>query len=480
LQINHLAKELYHYLLLKHPAGKKALDYLKDRGISLATIKEFGLGYAPLKYDLLEQFLVGKKGFEKDEVLSSGLVFKNDRGQLTDRFRDRIMFPLADYRDNILGFSGRIITPQDNVGKYINTPETPLYHKSQLLFGLDKAKEAIRQEKKVIVVEGEFDMISPYQAGIKNIVAIKGTALTGEQVNLLRRFAEEILLALDEDAAGQAASRRGIELATNAGLNVKVVTLGKRFKDPDEAVRGNLPLFKARVKNAIPIYDFYILSAAKRFDVSTAWGKKQASDELAPILGKIEDEVLRSHYLELAAEKLAVPVGALLNKTASFSVSGQEEEKDQFFKEEEKGRQEILGDYLFSLCFQYHEEAFLLTRNLGVYLFSPAQKRLRRFLKQYLKEKEKFSSKEFYQFLPSELREIFNHYYLTPLSSHLADRQLRRKEIEKTIADLKVSYWREKINHLSQLLAEKEAQGEEKEVVRLQKEIDQLLKKMKS
>ena len=249
LQLNHLAAELYHFLLTEHRAGEPGRKYLAQRGIKKETIEEFNLGYAPLRRNLLEEFLVGKKGFSREELELSGLIFKNNKGQLGDRFFQRLIFPLTDQRGNVLGFSGRLIFPREGTGKYINTPETPLYHKSQMLFGLAQAKEAIRQEKKVLVVEGEFDMISPYQAGIKNVVAIKGSALTEEQVKLLHRFSEEILLALDEDSAGDAATRRGIQVALNEGLNVFVVSLLGKYKDPDEAVRANLGFFKQRIKS---------------------------------------------------------------------------------------------------------------------------------------------------------------------------------------------------------------------------------------
>jgi len=480
-QINHLTNELFHFLLTEHQAGKKALEYLFNRGIQKKIIEEFKIGYAPDKRSFLEQFIVQKKGFLDGELEASGLVFKTEDNQLIDRFRDRIMFPLLDHRGNIVGFSGRLLRPRKDVGKYINTPETLIYHKSQLLFGLVQAKEAIRQSKQVIVVEGEFDMISPYQAGIKNIVAIKGSALTEEQVRLLHRFAEEILLALDEDTAGDAASRRGIQMAVSQGLNVRVVRLAGKFKDPDEAVQKDVGFLKKQIKKAVPIFDFYIDSALSRFDINTAWGKKQATDELAPILAKINDEVLRSHYIQKLARELGVAEEAVWGKISSSVVltpakAGQRISSAQ--AEEPPRRQETLVHYLFSICFQHGKEKLLLDQELSEFIILPAQKRLVRFLKKYFKENKKFVSHRFAQSLPPELLEIFNGFYLNPLPNKLIDKGDLKKEIEKIERELKLVFWRQEIARLSKEVVLKEKEGKDKDVAKLQIKINKLLKQI--
>ena len=480
-QINHLANELFHFLLTEHQAGKKALEYLFNRGIQKKTIEEFKIGYAPDKRNFLEQFIVQKKGFLGGELEASGLVFKTEGNRLIDRFRERIMFPLFDHRGNIVGFSGRLLRPRKDVGKYINTPETLIYHKSQLLFGLLQAKEAIRQSKQVIVVEGEFDMISPYQVGIKNIVAIKGSALTEEQIKLLHRFAGEILLALDEDTAGDAASRRGIQMAVSQGLNVRVVRLAGRFKDPDEAVQKDVEFFKKQIKEAVPIFDFYIDSALSRFDINTAWGKKQVADELAPILAKIDDEVLRSHYIQRLARELGVAEEAVWEKIGSSVVPisakvGQRASSVQ--SEELPRRQETLADYFFSICFQHGKEKRLLDKELSKFIILPAQKRLISFLKKYFKKNKKFVSRRFAQSLPPELLEIFNGLYLNPLPSKLTDRTDLKKEIEKIERELKSAFWRQEIAHLSKEVVLKEKEGKDKDVANLQIKINKLLKQI--
>ncbi len=196
-QINHLAAEFFHYLLLNHRAGKKALNYILQRGISKQSLEKFKLGYAPAMWDGLQGFLVGKKGYKAEDLEKAGLIIKRAGEQESrkvegyyDRFRDRLMFPLSDHRGNVVGFAGRVLDPEVKEAKYVNTPETAVYHKSDLLFPLDVTKEEIKKENCAMVVEGELDAISSYQVGLKNVVAIKGSALSEEQSRLLKRFCE--------------------------------------------------------------------------------------------------------------------------------------------------------------------------------------------------------------------------------------------------------------------------------------------------
>ena len=186
LSINEQVAKFYNYILLSHPLGKTALDYVLNRGITLKTLKEFNIGFSPQNPQLLVNFLT-KKGFKTNDLIASGTFGVSQyNNRLYDRFQDRLVFPLSNFRGQILGFSGRILpsSKNQNLAKYINSPETEIYHKSHNLFGLHLAKEAIKNQNSVIITEGEFDMISPYQIGIKNIVAIKGTAFTEDQLHL--------------------------------------------------------------------------------------------------------------------------------------------------------------------------------------------------------------------------------------------------------------------------------------------------------
>lgn len=199
LGMNQLASEFFHYILNKSDFGKKAREYLKSRLLNQAIIDKFELGYSPSSWDSLKLFLKKKK-YEEEEMSENGLLVKSERGTYYDRFRGRLMFPLKDSRNNVLGFSGRILEGSEKEAKYVNTPETPIYHKRECLFGINLALEEIKKQKNVFIVEGELDMITPYQHGYSNFVAIKGTALTIEQLKLLKRYTDKLTLMMDADA----------------------------------------------------------------------------------------------------------------------------------------------------------------------------------------------------------------------------------------------------------------------------------------
>src|SRR3972149_8371063 len=228
IEINDLASKYYNYLLLKHELGKNALKYLLEvRKLTIDTIKYFKIGFSPNNQKIFESFFINKKGLKNKDLVSAGICYER-YGRVFDGFSDRIVFPLFDHRGNTVGFSGGILpNSKPDLAKFINTPETPAYHKSEVLFGLNFTKNDIKKAGLAIVTEGEFDMIFPWQRGVKNIVAIKGSALTEAHANLLGRFTKKITLALDSDFAGNAAAKRGIEVAQKMGLKVNVCQLGE-------------------------------------------------------------------------------------------------------------------------------------------------------------------------------------------------------------------------------------------------------------
>lgn len=303
LEIHDLASEFYHFLLVSHKTGKRALTYLQERGVRQETVKTFGLGYAPNSWEATSKYL-RKKSFTDAEIIDAGLAIRGRSG-IYDRFRARLIFPIRDHRGGTIAFAGRLLEREAQEAKYINSPETAIYTKGNTLYGLDIAKEAIRKENMTILVEGEFDLLSSFQDGVTNVVAIKGSALTEAQIQLLRRFSDRLTFALDSDIAGDAAARRGIELADRLGLLMSVVQL-PAGKDPDECVRAGGGLWRKALSQAIPIYDYFLESAKRRFDAASVEGKKRISDELIPILPKIENPIIRSHYIRKLAEVLSV------------------------------------------------------------------------------------------------------------------------------------------------------------------------------
>lgn len=298
LEMNKLAARFYHHLLVDHEFGKSTLEYLKERGVKAETINEFQLGYAPSAWENLTKLLT-KKGYSLNQAVSAGLSHFRGRPQngAYDMFRGRLMFPLVDHMNRVIGFAGRALE-EDQMPKYINTAETPIFHKEKFLFGLNLAKPHIRKKNEVIVVEGEFDMISPYQAGIKNIVASKGTALTPPQCDLLKRYADTAILIFDNDPAGMDAAIRGVKIIQNSGLNIKIAMLPDDVKDPDDLVKKDPDEFKKAVKNAMPLWDFFFAYASKKFNFDDVFERKSASEFLLGMIKTIDDEVIKAEYLK--------------------------------------------------------------------------------------------------------------------------------------------------------------------------------------
>lgn len=313
LEILNLTKEYYSYLLTEHQLGEKARTYLKERGTTAESIKVFQMGYALDSWDGLIKYLNGKKGYSIADLDAAGLIV-NRNGKTYDRFRGRIMFPLTDHRGRVVGFSGRVLDKDAKEAKYINSPETMLYHKSQMLFGFSQLYQEIRKAAEVVVVEGEFDVISSAQSHINNVVAVKGSALTEDHMRLLSRTVSKVILSFDMDSAGIKATQRAIEVARPFGLELRVIDFSVlnadsaeiAKKDPDELARNHPDLWRQAVKSSISVYDFFLRAASKKYDLETPEGKRKAIDELAPIFGQISHAVEHDFYVKKLATLLDV------------------------------------------------------------------------------------------------------------------------------------------------------------------------------
>ena len=309
--INRETAKFFHSYLMSD-SGKWALNYYINRGLSLKTIKHFGLGAAPDSWDSLINHLKAK-GFSINDMVTANVVGKSDRGSYYDRFRKRLMFPIINIRGNIIGFSGRAL-PEDEKkgGKYVNTSDTPVYKKSENLFGINFAKSHCAD--KMILVEGNMDVISLHQAGFENVVAPLGTAFTSEQANLIARYTKEIILMLDADAAGQKAIKRASELLENTGLSVRVVVI-PNGKDPDEYIKANGPdRFKALLEGAVSDIEYKLLMAADGLDLNSDDGRLKYLSLAAEILASTDDVMTRDIYIGRLSEKYGVSRTALNTK----------------------------------------------------------------------------------------------------------------------------------------------------------------------
>lgn len=311
LTILGLAKQYYHYILTEHTAGAIGRDYLKNRKVNAESIKVFQLGYAPEQWDGLINFLHYKKNFPLTLIEQAGLITTNRNGKTYDRFRGRLMFPLTDSRGRVVGFSGRkVLDPAaaaqpDAIkdAKYINSPETLLYHKSKMLYGFSELYQEIRKAGFVVVVEGEFDVISSAQAHSNAVVAIKGSALTTEHAKLLSRTVEKVCLALDSDSAGVAATKKAITALKNTTLQLSIIEI-PQGKDPDELVKADPKAWRQAIKAAVSAHEFLIKAALRQHDATTPDGKRKIMQELLPVLVDVEHSVELEHYARILATAL--------------------------------------------------------------------------------------------------------------------------------------------------------------------------------
>ena len=480
LAINHLAGEFFSYLLEKHRYGEKARDYLKSRGIQKESWSRFGLGYAPQSWDSLGNYLQ-KKDYLITDIVASGLALAKPSGRgYYDRFRGRVTFALKDERGRILGFSARTLAGEDP--KYLNSPETPVFKKDRILYGLDLAKGAIKTTQEAVVVEGEFDVISSYQAGIKNVVAAKGTALTEGQLVLLQRYTDSLVLFFDTDLAGDAASRRGIELAARLGFNLRVGVLPEKYQDADEALRDDPKIFTQAVKKALGVYDFYFASAARRFDLSAPLGKKRAAAFLVPKLAVIPNEIEKDHYIRKLAEFLEVAETAVRKELGK--VKGEAAAMIGVDRAEEAAvaASLILEEYLLALVLKSPLASAQSTlHKLAQKDFNdPLVRELFTALKTYLSgRKRPFKVDYFSKRLEEKLSGLLGKLYLYDLTVLSEDETAWERELTRAVSKLKEAAARAELRDLSRQIKRAEAAGQRQELTKLQKEFNEVAKRIR-
>lgn len=320
------AAKFYHKILVDHPKAEFARKYLKDRQVKDETIEEWQLGYSPDAWDTLNTYLT-KKGIKEDDIFQAGLTIKKDRGVgYNDRFRNRLMFPISDAQGNIIGFGGRWLGKEEKIAKYINSPQTLIYNKSYVVFGLDKARQEIKQKKVAVVVEGYMDCLSSHQAGIKNVVASSGTALTSEQVKMLKRFSNNVAFAFDQDVAGDAAAKRGIEVAWQEDMNTKIIQLPDA-KDPDDLIKKDVLAWTKAIENAQSVMEYYFDSTLNKYDETKVEDKKEIAKVLLPVISKLVDPIEQTHYLQKLAGILKVEESVLREKLLQILNKGTASQK---------------------------------------------------------------------------------------------------------------------------------------------------------
>lgn len=483
-EVNLKTQEFFHYLLTKHKFGKKALDYLKSRGLTDASIEQFGLGYSPNSWESLTKFLL-KRGFSISEIVVAGLGVAS-KASCYDRFRGRITFPLIDGKDHLRGFSGRVLYPQEP--KYVNTPQTPIFDKGSMLFGLNFAKGDIRSKNEAILVEGEMDVILSHQAGFKNVVASKGTALTEGQIELLRKYTQNLSLSFDMDLAGDSASRRGIEMLDKAGFNIKVIRL-EGGKDAAEVIQTDIKLWQTATQAAMPIYDYYLESVSNRFDLKNPVNLRQIRDELVPVWAKISDDLLRDHYIQKLASLLKIE-DAVLRRAIDKIRAGEKKSYGVVLRQAQddavpvSSRRELLEEYLVALLLHIPPALNFVPSFPETLFMKETWRQIYVLLVLYLdsisfKSKE-FSINEFIATLPREQIDEIDRLYLTELDGKLVEPKLWQKELEQVVSALKKALIKASLSKLSYEVKIAEASGNMEVLETLNKRFRDLSVKLKN
>ncbi len=329
-EINRETARFFHEHLMS-PEGKWALDYLRGRGLTMSTIRHFGLGAAPDSWDALINHLKDK-GFSISDMVRANVVGKSQRGSYYDRFRKRVMFPIINLRGKVIAFSGRAMPGEDKQGgKYVNTADTPVYKKSENLFGMNFAKNHC--DERIILVEGNMDVISLHQAGFENAVAALGTSFTPEQANIISRYTNEIVLTLDADAAGQKAVRRAGEILKNTGLKVRVIVIPDA-KDPDEYIKKfGKERFSGLLEGAVSEIEYKLLTAVKDIDITGDDGKIRYLHKAAEIIAETGDKLTADYYIGKLSDKYGVSKTALQTRVRELTRRNANAEKKKIISD---------------------------------------------------------------------------------------------------------------------------------------------------
>ena len=486
-KINSLAADFFHFILTSHKVGETAREYLSSRGIATDTAKTFALGYAPASWNSLSLFLL-KKGYTASEIIEAGLSLPRKNAAkdcpIYDRFRSRLMFPLKDNLGRTLGFSGRVISGKDEP-KYLNSPETPIFKKGNILYGLNVTKQDIKKSDHALVVEGQFDLIIPYQAGFRNIVAVLGTALTEAQLGLLARFTKKATFIFDQDSAGLEATVRSARLSENLGFSVSSVILPNGTKDPDEAVRGSREAFTKAVEESLPFYDYYLNLLKKNLKGGDIRQKRSVAEKFLTELSFLQNPMTRSHYLRTLSSAIGIEVRTLEEVMNSFLKHGRSI-PTAFAKLKENP---VAGDvavllqrYLISLILSSPAEVARegIGRLSADDFTIPPYRGIFTILKKTLSVKRvAIDGQTIRDKLDESEKPFFDEVYLLDLAGGPESREELTSEIESVVARLKKEKIKKEMEELTFKIKEAEKANSVEEVGILQRELQRIAEKIK-
>lgn len=464
-KILQISANFYQHMLVRN---KEALNYVfKNRKLSKEIVQEFKIGFAPNTQKMLTNFLL-KKGFAMSDIRDAGLL--NRFGG--DIFRNRMVIALQDSGGSPVGFTGRIIKDEPNAPKYLNTPQTLLYDKSSNIFGLSQAKNEIRKAGFVVVVEGNMDVISSHQAGVKNVVATAGTAMTVHHLKALGRFSNDVRLCFDSDQAGISATERAISLGQQAGVELSIITLNQsagEAKDPDELIQKDLELWKDSISKPQPAIEWIFDQYEKRLNIATAVGKKEFSTIALKLVENLNDPVEKDFYIEQISKRIGISKTTLLGKFDEKPRPVKPKRRIKIEKTDEKFVDEyIYEDDLLALAIKEQKLAEMLSELQDNILHDKQRNQILQILKSN----------------NLDLLKNFDNYVKILLLK--ADERLGNikgsatDEMKRLIHKIKTQNLQERKINLQEQLEEAEIQGDENLKMKILMEIMQLNKELNS
>lgn len=467
-----LATKYFQQALVKSPSAQ---DYLlKKRGFTKATLTTFRLGYSPDSDNGLVSALK-KRGFTEDEIKAAGLGTQRYRG-FGDMFRGRIMVPLKDPQGGVIGFTARILIEDPNAPKYFNTPQTLLYDKGRHIFGLSEAKQAIRSSSHVVMVEGNLDVISSHQAGVKQVIATAGTALTDYHLKTLARFSEDIRIAFDQDEAGLRATERAIGMSAQAGIKLSVIDI-EGGKDPDELASKDPKAWAAAVDKPVYAMDWLRNRYTKMFDIKSAPGKKDYTNLMLKVIASLQDPVEQEHYLDALATDIDASRSAIRSKYSQFKEVSERRYKRARVEPIQSGPDpHAYQDQLLALLIGHPITRRVLETIDNEPVFASPE---RQFVFEFVALHPHDNITE----VPEDLQNTADYVKILLLLAEelyaTFDANERLREAHDLVRHLQKDYRKSEINKLSAAIRDAEGRGDDKEVAKLLGSFNNLLKQDK-
>lgn len=472
-QICEEATEFFQKQLQKNKAVQ---DYLKNRGLENKTIEEFKIGYALDSWDALYKHLT-ELGYKESDIEKAGFLAKKETSnKYYDRFRNRIMFPIFDLSGQAAGFSGRIFGKEDEKkAKYVNSPDTLIYNKSRIIYGLDKAKMEIRQKNQCVIVEGQFDLIMAHQAGSKNAIATSGSALTIDQLHMLKRYAENLVFSFDADTGGESATKRVVAPAQQLEFNVRVAILPVEDKDPAEIIKKDKKKWENILENSKPIMEFYFENAFSKYPDLTVDNKREIAKELLYPIKNITNVVEQAHWLQALASKLKIDERKLVEALQKIKARESGEEIPSTPETRQVSRIKSLEEHLLGLVLKYSQHLGFVKEELNPnILIIPEVKNVFVKLKSF---KESLDLKSFQKELSPEEVYLTNYLIFKVEYCELEEKEVL-DEIKCAIKEIKIYNLRDKMSQVSLDIKEAEENKDKEKIEDLKRRFYKLTEEL--